>query len=346
MKTLSVIELSRDYGVVESDNTFNNTVYYYDNGVKINFPLTSKTESYFRTSEHNLEVFHFDEEVFKEKYVSLYLYAVEHNLIKTFRLENENYETATSYMKNKMRELMINQDFNINGLKLTMTGYNWNENYYALPNYEDSVDYAENEFREHSTPTVEYTANDAYIVFNNESRDFPLSENQLNQIRFEYSILLKCQLLLILDIDNTLPMIETIYLKSKDVNISATDAAVVLAQYKKLHRMYKIMTAPENELSNDELELRNWCQNIESDTVFDDMWAHKYMLAMYKAGIIADESSAYNDIIEIGQFSEDDASCIYNEYLDFINTIGYADTDYGDEDEIEEYEENEDEEDE
>lgn len=340
---ISVTELTRK--VV--NNKALADIYYFvkeeaRDAVKVEFKANNEIlNKYFRTNLNNLEIFHFPEAKFSEEYSKIYLEMVKNNLISKFTETNENYETATSYMKNKVREYYINRDFencfidnNIYGIKLSMKEYNWNEDYYSSLDYEDAVEYAENKFRENSTSLINYTTHDAYVTFSINTRQFPLTEKELMLAEAMYIEMLQDRKITLLGTENTYPVILDVYSKSKDLNIAASEADLVLALYKKLCKAYEIYVE-ENFEDLEKQKAHNWMKNY-TDNLIDMDWHRKYASILDKIGININSEKVIQDFF-IG-INILDAIVIYQEYTDMMHTERYADTDYGEDEESEENE--------
>ena len=82
---------------------------------------------------------------------------------KSMSKENMQFDTASSYYKQKMAKERLAKDLNVSVSKLDFSSYSWNEDYFAYYDLLDSADYADRKFMEEpdETPTV----HDVYIKF-------------------------------------------------------------------------------------------------------------------------------------------------------------------------------------
>ena len=114
--------------------------------------------TFFNYKNHSLNYFHFNEDLFIEKYNTLNMLYGNTDSPKYNPL-NDNYQTATYYQKDKLRkkwiELIIKMTYFENEniyFNISFEGYNSNDKYFEYSNRLESIEYAEyDEFRENDS---------------------------------------------------------------------------------------------------------------------------------------------------------------------------------------------------
>jgi len=174
---------------------------------------------FFRIDEpgnsHDLERFHFPEEVFKDYYTALY------NSMKwrIYSSKNQNYETASSYTKMKVRAQFVKQCFVEAGIlnenaEISFKGYTSNPDMYQFKYYSDNLEYVEyDKFRESGGGLYDLDTEELELLKPNL---VPIS-NELSTLRTLILGAIKYRLLMILDLTGAVFLIkdlsnqETVY---------------------------------------------------------------------------------------------------------------------------------------
>lgn len=165
---------------------------------------------FFRIDEprnsHDLERFHFPEEIFKEYYTALY------NSMKwkIYSSKNQNYDTASSYTKMKVRAQFVKQCFIEAGIlnenaEISFKGYTSNPDMYQFKYYSDNLEYVEyDKFRETGGGLYDLGTNELELLKPNL---VPISR-ELATLRTLILGAIKYRLLMILDLTGAVFLIK------------------------------------------------------------------------------------------------------------------------------------------
>lgn len=167
---------------------------------------------FFRINEvnnsHDLDYFHFPEDMFQDIYSDLV------PMLTWRRLDDKtmNYETASSYAKNKVRIFYLESVFKQRGIipnnvSISMSGYEWNPDYYEFKNYYDSREWAEyDKFRETGGGLYDLGTQDLELLKPNLSNNF----KELEDLRSLVINALRSRTVMILELAGAAYMIKDI----------------------------------------------------------------------------------------------------------------------------------------
>lgn len=223
---------------------------------------------------------------------------------KSMSKENMQFDTASSYYKQKMAKERLAKDLNVSVSKLDFSSYIWNEDYFAYYDLLDSADYADRKFMEEpdETPTV----HDVYIKF--DTHQSVLDKELFDELyRFCSTAITKRKAMLLMKVEQCVSTLANIIEQTNGFSMNVSGNTLRTLEYYKAY-----------------------FEEILSDTEYAEFIANNNDITVY-----AIDSNTHTDYIEtyaylvkklVGIKSED----TYME--DFIRSVLYnPDDDYIDE---------------